>query len=72
MSGLTSSSLYQSLTNLMATDKKHKTPWHKEAETVSFGDCSDREAKMLRLRGKLKMNLSETIFSELPINPRSS
>lgn len=53
----------------MATDKA-QDPWHREAETLSFGDCLDREAKTLRLRGKLKMNLSERSFSELPINPR--
>lgn len=51
----------------MATDKA-QDPWHGEAETL--GDCLDREAKTLRLRGKLKMNLSERSFSELPINPR--
>lgn len=53
----------------MATDKA-QDPWHGEAETLSFGDCLDREAETLRLRGKLKMKLSERSFSEPPINPR--
>lgn len=66
--GLTSSSLYQRLRNLMATDKA-QDPWHGEAETLSLGDCLDREAETLRLSGTLKMNLSERSFSELPINP---
>lgn len=69
MPGLTSSSLYQSLRNLMVTDKA-QAPWHGEAETLRFGDCLDREAETLRLGGKLKMSLSERSFSELPTEPR--